>query len=211
MSANEKTEAVLIVIKRLLKWLLSAGLALVAVVAASLGYEAYEKWHRNKPGLLTEYAELKLSDSPQQVRYVLGNPPEFLHQGAEEPGNPWSKYPRVIRADDDKEGHLISESKGWQYASRPNTRLDVEFDKPGGVVSSISCYSQTIYACPQVFGIHDGTDEEEVLGHLGKPDAAVLRDSSKVLRYNRYNLTLYLVKKKVYMLEVTAAAPAPAS
>jgi hypothetical protein len=32
-----------------------------------------------------------------------------------------------------------------------------------------------------------------------------------VLRYNRYNLTLYLVKKKVYMLEVTAAAPAPAS
>lgn len=205
MSANEKAEAILIVIKRLLKWALVGMLALAALVASLIGVEQYERWQRNKPRLLTEYSDIKLGDSPQQVRYVLGQPAEYLVT-KEEAGNPWSKFPRVVKPEDDRDGSLLAQSKTWQYPTRRDTRIDVEFDKPGGVVVSVSCYSQTIYSCPEVFGLRDGTDEDYVFAQLGQPTAEALRDSSKVLRYNSLNLTLYLVKKKVYMIEVSAPA-----
>lgn len=205
MSANEKAEAILIVVKRLLKWVLVGVLAWAALVASLIGAEQYERWQRNKPRLLTEYADIKLGDSPQQVRYVLGQPVEYLVT-KEEVGNPWSKFPRVVKPEEDQDGSLLSQSKTWQYPTRRDTRIDVEFDKPGGIVVSVSCYSDSIYSCPEVLGLRDGTDEDEVLEHLGAPTTEELRGASKVMRFNNLNLTLYLVKKKVYMVEVSLPA-----
>jgi len=205
VSANEQAEAFLIVVKRLLKWMGFAALVIAALVAAVLGYEEYERYVRDKPRLLTEYAEVKLGDSADQVRYVLGAPAAFLDRTPEEADKPWTKDPRVVRADDAKEGHLIVNSTGWQYDVRTNTQINVSFDAPApsGKVIAVACYSQTVYSCPEVFGLRDGSSEEEVLKHLGKPDSDTIESSAKVLRYEAYNLTLYLVKKRVYMVTVT--------
>jgi hypothetical protein len=212
MSANEKAEAFLIVVKRLLKWAALALLAAAGLIGALYGYERYQESQRNKPYLLTSYAEVKLGDSAEQVRYALGHPPTFLYKGDEtKTGNPFDQFLEVVKSDDLSKAHLLKESKVWQYPGRTNTEISVTFDKPGGVVDSIACYSQGSYSCPSVFGIEDGTSEDAVLEHLGKPDAEKLDQAAKVMRYNRYNLTLYLVKKQVYMLEVTAPAPTPKS
>jgi hypothetical protein len=141
------------------------------------------------------------------VKYVLGHPPEFLVVGAKDPNNEKRKDPRVILTNDKNEGHLISQSDVWFYPDQQTT-ITIDFDKPGGVITSIACISQATYGCPEIFGIRVGTDEDHVLKHLGKPNAEVFRDSAKVLRYNRYNMTLYLTKKKVYMVEVTASSKA---
>jgi hypothetical protein len=200
MSANVKAEAILIVIKRVLKWIGFALLAGVVLAIIFSSYDEFQRYQRDKPRLLTEYAGLKLGESQEHVKYVLGNPPEFLVFGAKDD-------PRVILTKDKNEGHLIAQSDVWFYPDQQTTKT-IEFDKPGGVITSISCISQTTYGCPEIFGIRDGTDEDHVLKHLGNPDAEVFRDSAKVLRYNRYNMTLYLTKKKVYMLEVTASSEA---
>lgn len=213
MSANEQAEAILIVIKRLLKWALIAALAVVALIASLFGVQYYEQWERNRPRLLTAYADIKLGDSAQQVRYVLGPPPEYLYRTEEEErGKPWTMYPEVVKPEQDPGGKKFAASREWQYETPQRTRIDVEFDKPEGVVVSVSCYSSTVYACPPVFGLRDGAEEDEVLEHLGRPTAETLRDSSKVMRYNDLNLTLYLEKRRVYMVEVTApSAPAGSS
>lgn len=159
---------------------------------------------------MTSYAEVKLGDSAEQVRYALGHPPTFLHKSEEtKTGNPFDEFLEVVKSDDPAKAHLLKQSNVWQYPGRTSTEISVTFDKPGGVVDSVACYSQGSYSCPSVFGIEDGTSEEEVVEHLGKPDAETLDQAAKVMRYNRYNLTLYLVKKQVYMLEVTAPASTP--
>jgi hypothetical protein len=177
------------------------------LIAFYLGYEEFQRYQRDKPRLLAEYAGLKLGESQEHVKYVLGNPPEFMVFGTKDPNNGNREGPRVIQTNDKNEGHLISQSDVWFYPDQQTTKT-IDFDKPGGVITSITCITQTTYGCPAIFGIRYGTEEDRVFEHLGKPDAEVFRDSVKVLRYNRYNMTLYLTKKKVYMLEVTASSKA---
>lgn len=203
MSANVKAEAILIVIKRILKWIGLVLLAGGALIALYLGYEEFQRYQRDKPRLLAEYSGITLGESPEHVKYAIGNPSRIEHKGEDaSPKNQSEERGAVLKVDDKNE-HLISKSKEWMYSIGQNLTT-IEFDKPGGSVVSISCFSFMSYVCPEVFGIRVGTDEKDVLNHLGKPDAEILEDARKVLRFNRYNLTLYLTKKKVYMLEVTA-------
>lgn len=69
MSANETAEAILIVIKRLLKWfgfgvLILAGLVLLIVAGAS----GYDKW-QSRPQIATELNGIKLGESIGDVRF----------------------------------------------------------------------------------------------------------------------------------------------
>jgi hypothetical protein len=205
MSANVKAEAILIVIKRILKWTGFALLAGVVLIVIFSSYDEFQRYQRDKPRLVTEYAGVKLGETHEHVKYVLGNPPEFLIFGTKDSNDGDLAGPRLIQTNDKNEGHLISQSDIWLYPDQQTTKT-IDFDKPGGVITSITCITQTTYGCPAIFGIRHGTEEDRVLEHLGKPDAEVFRDSVKVLRYNRYNMTLYLTRKAVYMLEVTASS-----
>ncbi len=198
-----KAAAVFIVIKRLLKWIalfLLAGVVLISFITA---YKEYQNNQLNKPRLITEYADLKLGASQEHVKYVLGDPPEFLVSENKEPETLKGTGFRQVYKNDKIEGHLISQSDVWFYDYQ-NHLISVSFDKPGGIIAEIACITSANFSCPEIFGIRDGSGEEDVLKSLGEPDSEVTKDSVKVMRYNRYNVTLHLKKKKVYYLTVTA-------
>jgi len=205
MSANVKAEAILIVIKRILKrtgFVLLGGVVLIVIFSS---YDEFQRYQRDKPRLVTEYAGVSLGESTEHVKYAIGNPSQIEHKGEGDSTKDQNAGRGPVLKVDGTNGHLISTSKEWMYSIGQNL-ITVEFDKPGGGVVSVSCFSFMSYVCPEIFGIRDGTDEKYVLDRLGKPDSEVLEDARKVLRYNRYNLTLYLAMKKVYMLEVTASS-----
>jgi hypothetical protein len=52
-------------------------------------------------------------------------------------------------------------------------RLDVAFDAIKKV-KQILCYSEGYLNCPSVFGLDDGSTEEEVIARLGKPTSAAV-------------------------------------
>jgi hypothetical protein len=201
MSASETAEAFLIVVKRLAKWALWA-LVVVSVLFGLVlaGVWLKDRWD-NQPYALTKYANVTLGDGREQVRYALGAPEEFV--AAREPGDTdENRDAKIITSADDPLDLKVMESPGWIY-EKTRHRITVAFDPKTHKVTWVGCYSQSVYECPSVFGLNDGDDEDEVLEHLGKPDGERLDGTVKIIRYDKYNLTLYLTKKKVYMLRIS--------
>lgn len=201
MSASETAEAFLIVVKRLAKWALWALLTIALLLGLVLGgVWLKDKWD-NRPYPLTKYANVALGDSREQVRYALGAPETFI--AARQPGDAdENQDPKVITAADNPLGFEAMESPGWLYENTRH-RITVAFDPKTHKVIWIGCYSQGSYECPSVFGLNDGDTEDELFEHLGKPNSERLDGTVKIVRYDSYNLTFYLVKKKVYMLRVS--------
>lgn len=205
MSANEKAEAFLIVVKRLLKWAAGLFLLLCGAVAALIGYEHYKDYERNKPRLATKYAGVALGDSAAQVRYALGDPVALLREPGS--GEPWTKFGWVMTPEGAEKAELFDKATSWRYLIERDTLITVRFDRPGGAAISLECNSSSTYSCPEIFGLRDGHTEEAVREHLGTPDAERLKDTTKTLQYSRYNLTLSLEKKRVYQLIVSDLQP----
>lgn len=73
MSANERAEAVLIVIKRLGKWALYGVLILAALIGLTVGgFLAYEAWEK-RPQLVDQHAGIRLGDSLGDVQFKMGD------------------------------------------------------------------------------------------------------------------------------------------
>lgn len=205
MSASEKAETILLIAKRLLKWAAIALLTVMGGVGGILGYEHYQEFERNKPRQLTAYAGVALGDSVAQVRYALGDPESFFEATEKGASNEWIEFPRVFKVGDAESERLLTLSTEWRYSDQP-TITSVGFDKAGGAVTAISCYSSSVYACPALLGLRDGDTEEDVLEHLGPPASASIENGRKTMRYPQYNLKLSLEQKKIFMLEVTRSA-----
>ncbi len=85
---------------------------------------------------------MSLGDSTAQVRYALGQPTEFLLWDTDPKGE-FAEFPEVVKFGSPEKGHLIGTSKGWLYSQSAGNRLVIDFDKAGGVVTEVSCYSDS--------------------------------------------------------------------
>lgn len=203
MSAAQSAESVLIVIKRLGKWalLLIAGLVVLGCLIA--GGIWTRQYIANKPHSATRYADLSLGDTQTEVLYALGPPPAFIDPTPAKDGDVFPG-PRVVDGKDVNEKVTYNNSTGWMYGDE--RRIDVDFEKPGGRVVSIACFSKSSYSCPALYGLQDGAGEDDVLSQLGKPVSEKLDGVTKTLRYPKYNLAVFLEKRRVYMLKLSENA-----
>ncbi len=62
MSANETAEAILIVIKRIAKWILFGLLAIALIIGCFIGYESAKSSYENRLKIITEVDGIKLDD-----------------------------------------------------------------------------------------------------------------------------------------------------
>lgn len=205
MSATQSAEAVLIVIKRLGKW----ALWLVASLAILGGLIAGGIWTReyivNRPYAATRYADLNLGDTQKEVLYAFGPPPFFIDPTpVKDDGNVFSAFGRVVDSKDRNEKVTYSDSTVWMYGDKP--RIDVDFDKPGGLVVAITCFSESSYSCPALYGLRTGSGEDDVLSQLGTPGSEKLEGLVKTMSYPQYNLAVFLEKRRVYMLKLSKNA-----
>lgn len=206
MSASETAEAILIVIRRLGKWILWLVAGIFTLLLLALGWMEGKKYIDNKPYRATMYAGMNIGDPQNKVLYTLGPPPQFINPAPQvNDENPFSQFDQIIDSNNPEEKSTYLDSKEWLY-TEGSKRIDVAFDALGGRVKSIACYSNSYYSCPPLFGIHDGSSEEEVLSHLGKPTSEKIDGVTKTIRYSDYNLTLYLMKRQVYMLMISENA-----
>lgn len=90
----------------------------------------------------------------------------------------------------------------WSYAPSEASRWDIEFT-PTGVVREIACFSTGSDECPTLFGIRDGSTEEDVRQQLGAPADEKLDGVTKRMRYPAFNVTVHLKKRRVYWLRVS--------
>lgn len=206
MTAAESAEAFLIVVKRLTKWALWLLAGLAVLVALALGWVKGKEHIDNRPYRAVRYADIGIGDAQKEVLYVLGPPPHFIDPAPPaNDGNPFSKFGRVVDGKKPEEKVAYTDSKEWLYTGYQR-RTDVGFDKAGGRVTSVACFSESSYSCPSLYGIRDGSTEDDVLSQLGKPTSEELDGVTKTVRYPQYNLTLYLEKRRVYMLKVSEGA-----
>lgn len=206
MTAAESAEVFLIVVKRLGKWALWLLSALAAIFVLALAWEKGKEYIDNRPYRAVRYADIGLGDAQKEVLYVLGPPPHFIHPARTlNDGNPFSKFGRVVDGAKPEEKVSYTDSNEWLYTVHQG-RTDVAFDKAGGRVTSIACFSESSYSCPSLYGIRDGSSEDDVLSQLGKPASEELDGVTKTVRYPQYNLTVYLEKRRVYMLKVSEGA-----
>lgn len=78
MTAAESAEAVLIVIRRLAKWVLVAVVSLVLLgIISSGGYYALD-WYKNRPFAATTYLGVSIGASRDEVYYALGQSAYFI-------------------------------------------------------------------------------------------------------------------------------------
>ncbi|MGT2465145.1 hypothetical protein ACVOMV_06935 [Mesorhizobium atlanticum] len=83
--------------------------------------------------------------------------------------------------------------------------MDLEFDPQSKLLTRIGCYAAALpQHCPALFGIDTQSTEADVLALLGRADSETL-SASKTLRYDALGLEVTLTKRRVYMLEKTAA------
>jgi hypothetical protein len=202
MSSAETADAVLIVFKRLAKWvaIIAAALLLIAGVIAGSAW-AYEQY-KNRPRTLDRYMQVKLGDSRAEVFYALGEPVWAGIEGVPTPAAEGGGYiePKSMPA-----GKKLHDYAEWVFGTS-NGFIEVTFDRPDGVVFGVSCQSKASYGCPEVFGVGMGTDETEVRRRLGSPDKEELREGMKVLRYPALSLSVFLELRKVVRLRVSPRA-----
>lgn len=205
MSVTQSAEAVLIVIKRLGKWALwlIAALAILGCLIAG-GVWAWE-YIANRPHAATRYADLNLGDPQKEVLYAFGPPPFFIDPTpVKDDGNVFSAFGRVVDSKDINETLTYNDSTVWMYSDKP--RIELSFDKPGGRVVSITCFSEGSNSCPALYGLRTGSGEDDVLSQLGKPGSEKLEGVTKTMRYPQYNLVVFLEKRRVYMLKLSENA-----
>ncbi|WP_143283462.1 hypothetical protein [Burkholderia pseudomallei] len=174
-----------------------AGLLIVPLAGASAlwAYRAYT----NRPVPQTSYYGVSLGMNKDEVTYVLGRPSNVIAPGNPFGKNWWDQVSLLIPTDKLPDGKKVGDYQSWSYDGPP--RIDVGFDKDNGKVISVSCYASTRH-CRSILDVWNGTSEKSVIEILGKPGTARIDDVKKIMDYPKLNVTLYLEKGEVYMLEV---------
>ncbi len=187
------------------KGLIRLGVVTSAIAAVGVGSIYTYDRYQNRLTRATGYYDLTLGMSKDEVYYVKGQPTEVHERPAK--GDAFEGSWLVIYVNAIPKGKTPKDYISWAYSldTTSGDRLDIEFfDRDR--VSRIACYTTTGF-CRSILGIASGDTEESVKDRLGKPDREELSGVTKRLRYSSLNLSLYLVKKKVYMLVVEGETP----
>lgn len=154
---------------------------------------------------LTVSNNVRLTDNKAEVMYRLGKPTEVSRV---ENLGPFSGLQRIFTVDGpagDKntmpEGSRPEDFAGWIYErANGNGRMDVAFDKAGGV-ESIGWYSENTQASGwgPIAGVRNGDDEETALS-LGSPssESVDIKNGTKTIIFADIGLELYFVKGRAY-------------
>ena len=141
MSASETAEAILIVIKKLLKW---AGVVLLGIAALSVIVWAvtwgYGEWE-GRPQLVTQLMGIRIGDRESDVVFKLG------------------EFRQLPRTDKDiREGETV-------YASEEHR---ISFAEKGGTIFIVQYSCKTDYDYGELNGIRCGNTGEDILRRFGK-------------------------------------------
>jgi hypothetical protein len=206
MSTTDTAEAILLVLKRVGKWTAIVVVSLLLLTVAGwlslLGYE----YAKNRPFQATAYHELALGNSQDEVLYALGDPSYMLVRAPVKDNEPWTRYAEVISTKEISPGKAFKDYQGWVFSSSDGKRLHIDFDAPNGRITGIACFSYGSYNCPPLFGLRDGSTEDDVRSALGVPAKEVLDGAVKRMHYPQFNVTAYLEKRRVHMLKVSKEA-----
>lgn len=205
MSTSETEGGLVVVAKRFGKWVLVALLAFIVLFALVIGAGVLTKQNATP---LTSYAGVTIGESRDQVRYALGAPETFM--APNKPGtNASAQDRRTLSKAEDPLDFTVMESPRWFY-DIPDKSVVVAFDESTQKVAWVSCGSRR-WDCPIAFnGIRNLLSEDEVVKRLGKPDSEEFDGATKIMGYDRLNLTLYLEKRSVYIVRVGGRQPPPA-
>lgn len=173
------------------------GAALIVIVGGGSfwAYMAYT----NRPAMQSSYYGVTLAMTMAEVKYKLGWPSNVLVPGDPAGAQPWDRDPTVLSVKKIPDGKSVDDYQSWSYDGP--SRIDIEFDKTGGNVTSVACFAGDA-GCSPVLGISDRSSEQDVVDRLGNPTNERIDGPAKIMEYRKLGVKLYLAKGRVYMLEV---------
>jgi hypothetical protein len=94
----------------------------------------------------------------------------------------------------------------WSYQTAAGGRTVVQFDPADQRARTISCFEPMAEpaACPPLFGMGLGTNEEHIRHVLGNPDAETLVGGVKTLSYQDIGASFGLTRYVVYKITLTS-------
>lgn len=156
----------------------------------------------DNPRMETEYADLRIGMTMDEVKYVKGYPPYVVEHSKTERPTWWESDPIVMPTNHLKEGQKVEDYRRWMFEiDNHGTRVDVDFDQ-AKMLAGISCYSQGIMRCPSLIGGYDGMNEKDTIKLLGNPSYEKIDGVTKSIYYKRSGVWFYLTKMKIYLLSV---------
>lgn len=181
--------------RRLGTWGIRALVGLCVLWGIAYAYNSFAPIGRQ-----TEYDGLRLGMTASEVRYIKGQPSAVYEppsqRSASDPPGDWRV---VVAVKDIPKEKRITDYMEWSF-DQQTSRLDVTFDKPGGTLVEIGCYSKDRYlSCTPIGGIRDGA-------RFGKPDTSVIDGVSKRTRFKDAGAYFVLTQQKVYMLGISQNA-----
>jgi hypothetical protein len=171
----------------------------VLVGGAFYGYAEYKDMPRRQD----TYAGIQLGATMAEILYLKGNPSAVLVEERTD-DLPEGFYRYVALAEIPK-GKKVEDYVMWEYtpAGTQDGRVSVVFNDATRKVRLIACYSVSDrYACPALLGVWPRDDEGTVVGKLGTPTKEALDGTVKRLEYGQFSARFFLVKTKVYMMQV---------
>ena len=162
---------------------------------------AYVKY-ANHISKQTTYSDVRLGMTQTEVLYVKGVPDYVLEEPKEDPLA--EKFPGmlVIQRGEIPKNKRTEDYSDWGFNLTDDSgNLTVSFSPISKKVMEVRCYSPQ-YSCAPIQSLKQGATEEEIVEILGKPVREQIHGVSKTLEYTDLNLSLWLVKKRFYMLAV---------
>lgn len=186
------------------KWKVYSIRLLIIILIGIIGRFGYI-YVSNLPKVILEYQGVKLNDSMSEVIYSYGDPNYVLSQSEKDS---FAGSRRIIYKEEvEKSPNKYNDFDSWAYEF-PDHRMDIDFESKSHKVISISCYRDIdkggffpLEICP-VNGIDIYNSEDEVKSILGKPDKEYIDGVTKILVYQKLNMRVLLIKRKVYYIVV---------
>ena len=191
----------------------------ICLAAVSLYYKQDRvlSWWQDRPKFVTEYAEVKLGSTMDDVSYIKGGPNyvehysnKFTEEVANKRYNIFDLMKIGKRSEDFLEWTYIVGDSDSDYKNNKVSTLLV-FDESTKALISISC---TAYEheytydpgqgrfCPRLFGLYFNASENNVIDALGKPDRELVKNGAKFMYYDKYNVRFGLARRVVFSITV---------
>jgi len=194
---------------RILLWSIGSLVGLILLVGGGIsGYWTYQ----NRPVVQTEYLNVPLGVTKEEVLYRLGAPTGVYREATEEEEKsfPDELKGSVILANQDGKYPPGKSAKDYDYWEWQ--RFDAPFTVAfrDNLVVRINCYAPEGKYCPPMLGIGTGYTEQQVLDKLGEPTKSKLSPpTSKDFEYPDLNVSIGFTKQKVNVFTVQKLKKAP--
>ena len=198
---------------------------ILPLIALLLGYfyNLYTDYENKKPQQVTEYNQIKLADTLENVRFTEGIPNEEYKLFTSNLTN-FDLGKVEIMTNDGRFGnvplknlskalqkHKISTKskskktfKAWEYKEYySETKYFIRFTEKN-TVGAVSCTGDESYSCPEIASVGINTTWDEVIKIFGSPPYGYtdFDDGRRAVCYPQYNLCFTLQKSKVQFITV---------